>query len=163
MKTINKHMRGLAPLLAAVSLLLFAAACQTIGTPQKAALIEWRTLKNGSREAREKGMPVLIDFFYGATCMRCEYFEHTLYTDPEIAAAVNKNFIPVRVHLSRARTEAEGALLMKLSPTQECVLAFLDKNGEIITDEKDQPISSMEMLNKEQLLAYMTKALERLR
>jgi len=163
MKTMNKHIRGLAPLLAAVSLLLFAAACQTIGTPKKAALIEWRTLENGSREAREKGMPVLIDFFYGATCMRCEYFERTLYTDPEIAAAVNKNFIPVRVHLSRARTEAEGALLMKLSPTQECVLAFLDKNGEIVTDEKGQPISSMEMLNKEQLLSYMTKALERLR
>jgi len=162
MKPATRYLQGLTLLMAVISLLLFSTSCQTVGTPQKTQLIQWRTLEQGSREAREKGMPVLIDFYYGATCMRCEYFESTLYTDPEIADMVNRNFIPVRVHLSRARTEAEGALLMKLSPMQECVLAFLDKNGRIITDKNGQPISSMEVLNKQQYLDYMRKALDNL-
>ena len=152
----------LAPLFAAIFLLLFTVACQTIGAPKKTSLIEWRTLENGLSEAQEKGMPVLIDFFAGVMCMRCEYFEQTLYTDPEVADMVNRNFIPVRVHLTQARTKAEGDLLMKLSPMQECVLAFLDKNGQVVTDENGQPISSMEMLNKEQYIEYMHKALENL-
>ena len=107
-------------------------------------------------------MPVIIDFFAGVTCMRCEHFQQNLYSDIEVATAINNNFIPVRVYLTRARTEAEAALLWKLSPTHECVLAFLDKNGDIVTDESGQPISSMEMLNKEQYLSYMDKALEAL-
>lgn len=145
---------------AVLFLLFFAFSCSPSGYNDSKSLIQWRNLEEGKKEAQATGKPVLIDFFVGVHCMRCEYFEYTLYTDPEIAAAVNRDFIPVRVHLNQARSEDEAALLWTLSPTQECVLAFLDKNGQIVTDETGQPVSSMEMLNKEQYFSYMSKALE---
>jgi len=150
-------------LIGATLLLFLSAACNPVGYKNANALIQWRSLAEGKKEAKEKGMPVLIDFYVGMNCIRCEYLERSVYTDPEFAAAVNKNFIPVRVNLNMGRTEDEAALLWKLSPKQECVLAFLDENGQIITDENGQPISSLEKLNKEQYLSYMAKALKALK
>jgi thioredoxin-related protein len=149
--------------LVAIAMLLVLAACQPTSYTKPDALIDWRNLEEGKNEAKGKGMPVLIDFFFGAKCMRCDYFEKTLYSDPEVADAINKEFIPVRVYLNLPLTEDETALLKKLSPQKECVLAFLDQNGEVISDENGQPISSMEVLNKEQYLSYMAKALSNLR
>jgi len=146
-------------LFALAMFLLVLAACQTTGYHKTDASIDWRTLEEGKKEAKEKGMPVLIDFFFGAKCMRCDYFEKKLYSDPEVADAINKDFIPVRVYLSQPLSEEETALMKKLSPQEECVLAFLDQNGEIISDKNGQPISSMEVLNREQYLSYMIKAL----
>lgn len=162
MEPMNSQKRTLFSMVAVLLLLFFTAACQTIGSPPKPQLIQWRTLAQGTKEAREKGMPILIDFYAGFVCPRCNYFDSTLYTDPDIADMMNRNFIPVRVDLNRARTKAEGDLLMKLSPMQECVLAFLDKNGKIVTDKKGVPISSMEKLNKQQYMDYMKQALANL-
>ena len=159
----DRTFKNFLPLCTALFLLLSFVGCLPTSYNSANSLIHWRSLEEGKIEAKEKGMPVLIDFYVGMNCPRCEYLEHSVYTDPEFAEAVNRDFIPVRVNLNMGRTEDEAALLWKLSPKQECVLAFLDKDGQIVTDEKGQPISSLDKLNKEQYLSYMATALQNLR
>ena len=145
-------------------LLLTAVACQTTKfTTNPNSLVKWRSLADGEHEAKEKGMPVLIDFFSGGQCIRCEYFENTIYNDPEIADRVNRNFVPVRIYKNWEPTIAELKLIRQLSPDAECVLAFLDKNGHIVNDEKGEHISSFDQLDKKEFNAIVDKALASLK
>lgn len=123
--------------------------------------IPWRTLEKGKLDALESNKPILIDFYagVGVECVRCNICEKTIYSDPDLAARINKDFIPVRIDKSYNPTFSEVNLVGKLSPSGECILAFLDAQGNIVTDEKGNHISTQNAMNKEEFISYLDMAL----
>ena len=125
-------------------------------------LVQWRTLKEGKIEARERNMPVLIDFYVEDNCPRCDALEREVYVNMYITNKINEKFVPVRVDLDKELTPEEQALMDELQTGGECVLAFLNADGTIIKDNKGATISSMKMLPPNKFNWFMDQALAHL-
>jgi tetratricopeptide (TPR) repeat protein len=94
---------GLATLLAAAD----AAPAQSV---------RWRTDYNAARkEAAETGRPILIDLVT-ENCMWCKRLEASTFRDPTILAALNDQFIPLKLDAERDPTLAQ-ALRVQSYPT----------------------------------------------
>lgn len=126
-------------------------------------IVHWRTLEAAKIEAFQRNMPVLVDFFYGSECMRCLAVQKDVYDDSEIINLIAKDFIPVRVWLSMEMSQQEEALSQKLNNNGECILAFLDAQGNVIKNVQGKDISSMGMLLANNYMQYMNEALEMIR
>ncbi len=157
-----KTSRPIALCLVLLSLLFLAVGCQP--TPilePRPDLISWRTLEAGTEEARQRHLPVLIDFYSGGeNCPRCLTLEQEVYSDEVVAAKANRDFVPVRIFKSKPLSPAETALSEKLQSGGECILAFLDSDGTVIKDEQGKDISSLEMLDAAKYLEFMDRALK---
>ena len=126
-------------------------------------LVQWRTLKEGKIEARERNMPVLVDFFTkDENCPRCVALDREVYVNKYITDKINEKFVPVRVDPDKQLSREEQALMDKLKTGGECVLAFLNVDGTIIKDSKGVPISSMEMIPPDKYNWFMDQALAHL-
>jgi hypothetical protein len=125
-------------------------------------LVQWRTLKEGKSEARERNMPVLVDFYVTENCPRCEALDREVYVNIYITNKINEKFVPVRVDLDKKISREEQALMDELKTGGECVLAFLNADGTIIKDSKGATISSMEMLPPNKYNWFMDQALANL-
>jgi len=145
-----------------VLFILTLAACVSQAPPAPTETIAWRTLEAGKREALEKNMPVLVDFFYGTGCSRCMAVQRDIYNDPDLVAMINREFIPVRVWLTAPLSPEEKKLSDELKNGEECILAFLDSHGQVIKDKRDKYISSMGMLPAKEYRRYMELALEQI-
>jgi hypothetical protein len=145
-----------------VMLMLVGAGCAPVASTQQTSVVHWRTLEAGRSEAAARQMPVLVDFYFGEGCHRCMAFDQKIYASPAIVERVNKNFVPVRVILTDELTAAEKELSERLATGGECMLAFLDSTGRIITDQQRQMICTMQMITPEQFLDYLDKALQNL-
>lgn len=141
-------------------ILMLGAGCAPVASTLQTSEVHWRTLEAGRSEAAVRQMPVLVDFYFGEGCHRCMAFDQKIYASPAIAARVNKNFVPVRVDLTGELTAAENELSERLATGGECMLAFLDSTGRIITDQQRQMICTMQMITPEQFLDYLDKALQ---
>jgi len=126
---------------------------------QPAELIQWRTLKQGKEEATRRDMPVLVDFYFTKVCPRCVALEKDVYANEQLAERINQQFIPVRVYLNKELNREEKKLMDELKSGGECILAFLDPEGEIVKDDKGVQISTMEMIPPEKYTWYMDQAL----
>ena len=122
-------------------------------------LVQWRTLKEGKNEARERNMPVLIDFYVEHNCPRCDALDREVYVNKYITNKINEKFVPIRVNLNRELTPEEQALMDKLKTGGECVLAFLNADGTLIKDKNGALISSMEMIPPNKYNWFMDQAL----
>jgi hypothetical protein len=128
----------------------------------KTELVQWRTLKAGKQEARNRDMPVLVDFYVEVNCPRCEALDREVYVNMYITNKINQKFIPVRVDLDRQLTPEEQALLDELKTGGDCVLAFLHADGTLVKDKKGAPISSMKMIPPNKYNWFMDQALAHL-
>jgi hypothetical protein len=148
----------------ALLVILVLYSCQPQPQPQLAAgsPIQWRSLVDGKIEASQRNMPVLVDFFLGPECMRCVAVQKDIYDDRELAARIERDFIPVRVWLSRELSADEQALSAQLHNGDECILAFLDAHGQVVKNSQGEDISSMQMLPADEYLRYMDEALKNL-
>ncbi|HAK89617.1 MAG: hypothetical protein A2077_06135 [Nitrospirae bacterium GWC2_46_6] len=99
-----------------------------------ASEIKWLTLKEGTEKAQIEKKPMIVDFFYGKGCPRCELLQKIAYDNPSIAEKLIKDFIPVRVDLTKALSKEEEMLGNQYDFKNECLLLFLDHNGNIIKD-----------------------------
>ena len=139
---------------------LWACAMQSAVQPPPEPIV-WRTLSAGKAEALERNMPVLVDFYFGPMCPRCNRLDQYVYGDAEAVARITRNFIPVRIDLRKNLTPEETELSNVLGTGGECMLAFLDPKGNVVTDVSGKRICTMEELSKRDFLEYLDRALAR--
>jgi len=111
--------------------LLFGCA----GMEKKAAAeeITWYKLSEGKELAKEQKKPMMVDFYYSGECPRCRLMDEA-YANPEIARKLNADFIPIRIELSSAISKEEDELGQKYGYGHDCLLVFLDSNGDVIEE-----------------------------
>src|SRR5512143_2417770 len=63
--------------------------------------IKWYTLAEGQAKSKAEGKPVIVDFFFGKGCPRCEFLEKEVYSNPSIAKKIMEDFIPIRIDLKK--------------------------------------------------------------
>lgn len=148
-----------------LTLLLLATfiACAPMQNTPPLEPINWRTLAQGKPEAATKGMPVLVDFYFGEGCHRCMVFDNRIYSNNQVIEKIRQNFIPVRVDLTQDLSADEQQLEDKLLTGGECMLAFLNSAGNIVKDTTGKKICSMEMISRQEFMKYLDQALENLK
>jgi len=72
--------------------------------------IHWLSLKEGTEKAIAEKKPMIVDFFYGKGCPRCEALQKGVFDDPAITIKITEEFVPIRVDLTRKLTEEEERL-----------------------------------------------------
>ncbi len=119
--------------------------------------VTWLTLSEGTARAKVEKKPMLVDFYYGKGCPRCEQLDIGAYADPTIAKKVMADFIPIRVDLTKELTKEEQELGEKNKYNNECLLLFLDPEGKVLKDPGGKPLSCATMLDSETLNQYLDK------
>ncbi len=106
--------------------------------------MEWLDWTDEAFEtAREKHMPVLL-FVKASWCRWCRVLEQSILGDPQVAAAIAADFVPICVDKDR-RPDLDPRYTMGGWPT----LAWLDENGEILGADN--------FLEKAELLARLAQ------
>src|SRR5208337_339021 len=85
------------------------------------AEIKWLTLDDGRSRAASEQKPMIVDFFYGKGCSRCENLEKKVYENPDIAKRISNDFIPVRVDLTKKLTDEETDLGNQYNFKKDCL------------------------------------------
>ena len=155
--------RTITAILLLLGVLQLWACAMHEGATQPVEPIAWRTLAAGKTEALERNMPVLVDFYVGPMCPRCNRLDQYVYGDAEAVARINRDFVPVRIDLSKILTPEEEELSKVLGTGGECMLAFLDPKGNAVTDVSGERICTMEELSKREFLEYLDRALARIK
>lgn len=101
-----------------------------------AGKVEWFSLNEGMEKARAEKKPLLVDFAVAKGCPRCEFLQKNVYSKDEIARKINSDFVPIFISLdlSKKLTPEEKALGEKYNFKEDCLLLFLDYNGNVIKD-----------------------------
>src|SRR5208283_5911076 len=90
--------------------IMFAALiCLLLVAVPAVAEIHWSTLDEGLKTGASQHKPLIVDFFYGKGCPRCEFLQKQVYDNPAIAKKISDNFVPVRVDLTKKLTAEETA------------------------------------------------------
>jgi len=87
--------------LAAATLGLTISAAAAAAAPEGRGLVRWRTLAQGTAEAGSSGKPILY-FFTADWCGPCHLMRREIFEDRELAALVEREYVPVEV-LDRTR------------------------------------------------------------
>jgi thiol:disulfide interchange protein len=58
--------------------------------------IKWRSIASGDAEAKKSGKPALY-FFTAAWCQPCRLLEGQVFAVPEMAAQIERDFVPIEV------------------------------------------------------------------
>jgi thioredoxin-related protein len=117
--------------------------------------IQWLTLNDGLTKAKIEKRPLIVDFFYGKGCSRCESLQKNVYNDPSIAKKIVNSFVPVRIDLNKPLTAQEDALGKKFEYKNDCLLLFLDPNGELIHDANGKKLSFVDTLDPKWFDSYL--------
>ncbi|HEY8399664.1 MAG TPA: DUF255 domain-containing protein [Cytophagaceae bacterium] len=70
------------------------SASTTFAQNNTHGLVNWLTLEEAEKKAKESPKPILIDV-YTDWCGWCKYMIKTTYSDPQVAGYINNNFYPV--------------------------------------------------------------------
>lgn len=116
---------------------------------------KWLSLKEGMEKSKTEKKPLIVDFFYGKGCPRCEELQKDTYDEPSIAKKIMDDFIPVRIDLRNKLTEEEEAFGNRFDYKNECMLIFLDCNGDVIKDPFGKKLCFMDTVEPEQFIAYL--------
>jgi thioredoxin-related protein len=117
--------------------------------------VQWLSLKDGLIKAKIEKRPLIVDFFYGKGCPRCESLQKNVYNDPLISKKIMNYFVPVKIDLTRPLTAEEDALGKKFDYKNECLLLFLDHNGELISDTKGKKLCFVDNVDPEWFNSYL--------
>lgn len=119
--------------------------------------VPWLTLKAGYEKAKLEKKPLLVDYFYGTGCLRCENLVKEEYENPEIIKKITTDFIPVRVDLTKELSPEEEQLGEKYDYKKDCLLLFLDADGNILKDDTGKHLSCATMIDPEMFIQYLDK------
>lgn len=117
--------------------------------------INWYSLKEGKEIAKKERKPIFVDFFYGKGCPRCEKMEEELYNNAEIAQKIMEEFVPVRIDLSRKLAEEEEALGNLYNFKHDCLLLFLDPDGNLLKTRSGIKLCFVDAIRPEDFLRYL--------
>ena len=88
--------------------------------------IQWHTYNDGMARGKFENKKVFIHFF-AEWCAACKTMEKNTFSDPDVVAALNDDFIPVKVNADREVTTASMYRVQALPDNW-----FIAANGEII-------------------------------
>jgi thiol-disulfide isomerase/thioredoxin len=117
--------------------------------------IQWYSLKDGMEKAKKEKKPSIVDFWYGVECPRCKRMQENIYSDPIITKKIMADFIPIKIDLAKPLTEEEDALGKKFDYKMDCLLLFLDHNGEVISDPQGKRLCFIDSLDPEWFVSYL--------
>ncbi len=153
-----------------LSLMLISACAMSTGKPhhsvdmsgmdrhpdsQYAWKVNWNSLKEGIDKSRDEGKPMLVDFAVHEGCARCEFLQKNVYSRDAVVDKINKEFIPIFIDLAKALTPQERVLGQKHEFHDDCLLLFLDHNGEPIFDDKNGKMCFADKIEPEAFLDYL--------
>jgi len=90
---------GIAALL--VLLIAGAAACGSNGNAGGAAVAWLQDVEEAFLKAETENKPLMINFFSN-TCPACDYLDSRTFSDQELGAFVNSNFVPLKSNVSES-------------------------------------------------------------
>ena len=134
----------------AVIIAVFASARVFAGSG-----IKWYTLHEGIERSAAEKKPMIVDFFYGKGCPRCEAMQKYVYDDPAIAAKVMADFIPVRIDLTKKLTAEEERLGKRFDFKNDCLLLFLDHHGELINHPGGTRLCFVNKVDPDRFVKYL--------
>lgn len=117
--------------------------------------LKWFSLKEGMERAKAEKKPMIVDFFYGKGCPRCEFLQKNVYNDPAIAKKIMDDFIPIKVDLTRKLSADEEALGKKYDYKNDCLLLFLDPSGNIIKDPSGKKLCFIDRVDPQEFIKYL--------
>jgi thiol:disulfide interchange protein len=141
-------MKKASVLFAVVIALIFASNAFAAGG------LQWFSLQEGMEKAKAEKKPMIVDFFYGKGCPRCEFLQKNVYDNPKIAKKIMEDFVPIRVDLTRKLTKDEEALGNKYDFKNDCLLLFLDPQANIIK-EKGKRLCFVDKIDPDAFIEYL--------
>lgn len=151
LEVYNKYMK--AAIL--ITFLFFIFAGNALAEEKYAEKVNWHSLKDGMAKAGLEKKPVLVDFGIGKGCPRCEFLQKNVYSKDEIVKKINSDFVPVFVNLSKELTPEEKALGEKYDYKSDCLLLFLDFEGNIIKDPQGKKMCFVDKVEPEVFIKYL--------
>lgn len=118
--------------------------------------VKWCSLKDGMAKAAAEKKPMIVDFFYGKGCPRCEKLEKGIYADPKIAKKINDDFVPILVDLTKPLTKEEEDLGNKYDYKNDCLMLFLDPEMNIIKDPSGKKMCFVDDIEPEIFNDYLS-------
>ncbi|MCC6345877.1 MAG: thioredoxin family protein [Nitrospirales bacterium] len=119
------------------------------------AEVQWYPLHEGREKAREEKKPLIVDFFYGKGCPRCEALQSQVYDNPSISRKIMEDFIPVRIDLTKKLDEEEEMLGDRYEYKKDCMLLFLDPQGEVIKTPQGKGLCFTDTVDPESFIRYL--------
>ena len=104
--------------------------------------------------------PALVDFAVPMDCDRCEFLQENVYSREEIVAKINAEFIPILIDLSGKLTAEEMALGEKYDFQNDCLMLFLNHEGEVIKDPEGSEMCFAEKIEPEVFIEYLDYVLK---
>lgn len=117
--------------------------------------MKWLSLKEGMEKARIEQKPMIVDFFFGKGCPRCEALEKGVYGNASIAAKIMSDFIPIRVDLTRELSAEEEQLGNRFDFKNDCLLLFLDAEGNVLKDPLGKRLCFADTVEPDMFIKYL--------
>src|SRR5512139_746122 len=117
--------------------------------------VKWYTLTEGQVKSKAEGKPVIVDFFFGKGCPRCEFLEKEVYSNPRIAKKIMDDFVPIRIDLSKKLSPEEQSLGEKYGFKNDCLLVFLDLKGETMKGTGGKKLCFVDKVEPDEFIQYL--------
>jgi len=135
--------------------LLMLAGFAIVSPAAATAEIKWFHLKEGMEKAKAEKKPMIVDFFFGKGCPRCEALQKGVYDNPIIAKKIMDDFVPIRVDLTRKLSPEEEKLGNQYDFKNDCLLLFLDSQGTLIKDPLGKKLCFTENVEPDWFIKYL--------
>ncbi len=136
-------------------LLMVVAALAISSQAFGSAGVTWLSLKDGMEKARTEKKPMIVDFFFGKGCPRCEALQEGVYNNPAIAKKIMDDFVPIRVDLTKKLSPEEEKLGAQYDYKNDCLLLFLDPGGNIVKDPSGKKLCFAESVDADWFIKYL--------
>ena len=117
--------------------------------------IKWVSLKDGMEKAKALKKPMIVDFYFGKGCARCEALQKGVYDNPSIARKIMADFIPIKIDLTKKLSDEERKLGNQYDFKNDCLLLFLDNNGTIIRDPGGKSLCFVSTVEPQWFVKYL--------
>jgi thioredoxin-related protein len=116
--------------------------------------LKWFSLQEGMEKAKAEKKPMIVDFFYGKGCPRCEFLQKNIYDNPKIAQKIMDDFVPIRIDLTKKLSTEEERLGNQYDYKNDCLLLFLDPEANIIK-EKGKRLCFVDKVDPDEFIKYL--------